>query len=120
MAKFYIKKALRFVNEFTNFKYREIENNILMQQDIKNAILQNIEKMHSLLRNNLVSVNEYMKILSDIENYTIDRLEHNELINQYMHIFNNCFVNVSQLTVSNTECTFTFETYHQLITFFIN
>lgn len=120
MTRFYIKGAPRFVNEFTNFKYRETENNLLMNTNIKNAILQNIEKMHSLLRNNLISVNEYMNILSNIEQYTIDKMTENDVISEYLEIFNNNTVNIHELTIHSTECNFDFDTFNGMLQFMRN
>lgn len=74
MSKFYIRRAPRFIYEFTNWKYREIENNILMDTAIKQAILDNITKYFEMLAHDLISVNEYLQVLASIESFTIERM----------------------------------------------
>lgn len=118
MTKFYIKP--RFISEYTNFRYGRIADDITINSDIKNAMLTNIEKSFSLLKSCLLPVNEYMKIISDIENYTIDRMSENDIINQYTRIFNNSIVNIHELTIHNTECNFEFDTFHGMLTFMKN
>ena len=72
--KFYLKNAPRFITEYTNYKFNEIEHNALMNRDIQTAILNNISNMFRYLSHNLISVNEYMSILSNIESYTLDHI----------------------------------------------
>ena len=72
--KFYLKNAPRFITEYTNYKFNEIEHNILMNRDIQTAILNNISYMFSYLSHNMISMNEYMRILSNIESYTLDHI----------------------------------------------
>ena len=81
MKRYFYKKGMnRFIYEYTNWKWNEIiEDNLLCdgyeeRKTLNNAMLDNISKLWTMLTYGYITVNEYMKILSDIENYTIDRL----------------------------------------------
>lgn len=119
--KFYLKNAPRFITEYTNYKFNEIERNMLINRDIQIAILNNIANMFRYLSHNMISVNEYMRILSDIENYTIDRIiGENETIKTYLRIFNNNTVNLLSMEIHTLECDFAFDTFEKMLTFMEN
>lgn len=121
MRLFYKKGMSRYIYEYTNSVYNRLSKNINCDTDIiRNAALTNISKLWSLLVNGLIPVNEYMHIISDIENYTIDRLYDNETIEKYRSIFNNNFVSIPKLTISGTEYNYSFNTLNEMLIFMRN
>lgn len=70
-----VENMKRFIKEYTSYVKKGIEDNKQMQPDIKKAALENIENLFTLLdRQQLISVNEYMRILSNIMEYTLERM----------------------------------------------
>lgn len=70
-----VKSMKRFIKEYTSYVKKGIEENKQMQPDIKKAALENIENLFTLLdRQQIITVNEYMRILSDIIEYTLKRM----------------------------------------------
>ena len=118
--RFYKKGMPRYIYEYSNNRYRQIAENITGNDVVKHEMLTNIEKSWSLLVNGLLPVNEYMNILSDIENYTIDRMTENDVISEYLAIFNNNTVNIHELTIHSTECNFDFDTFNGMLQFMRN
>jgi len=118
MTKFNIKP--RFISEYTNYRYNQIENDITINSDLKNAMLTNIDKSFSLLKSGLLPVHEYMKIIADIENSTLDKMQNDDIVSAYSEIFNNNFINFYDLSISGDVCTFEFNTLNQMLTFMKN
>ena len=64
--KFYKKGMRRCIYEYTSARFTQIEKNITICSDIKNAMLNNISNHWSMLIHGMYPVNEYMARIADI------------------------------------------------------
>lgn len=87
MRKFYDKNGPRFVYEYTNYIYNDIEKNSAMNKNIQ--------------------------CIMDIMNYTIEHLTDIETI--YQDTFNNNIVDTVNYSITTTENTYYYMSYNELV-----
>ena len=71
---FYKHGMDRYIYEYTNNRYDRIAKDVFIDKDYQHAMLTNITKLWSYLTHGLITLDEYMMHIADIENYTIDRM----------------------------------------------